>query len=67
MVKMENTSIIIAQHIHHITLNPYEYVLDENGNLMRFKKISDAKEFLRKHGYKKFNGIKFIREKNNSN
>ena len=63
MVKMQNSSVLIARHIHHITLNPFEYVLDKDGKAIRFKTVADARKFLKRHGYKKFAGIKFIRER----
>ena len=43
--------IIIGRHINGITLNPLEYVLDEDGELMVFETQDKAKDFLREHGF----------------
>lgn len=43
--------IIIGRHINGITLNPLEYVLDEDGELMVFETEDKAKNFLREHGF----------------
>lgn len=38
--------IVIARHINGITLNDYEYLLDENGNVREFKDKREAIDFL---------------------
>lgn len=43
--------IIIGRHINGITLNPLEYVLDDNGDLIVFETEDKAKSFLREHGF----------------
>ena len=43
--------IIVGRHINGITLNPLEYVLNEDGSLMVFETEDKAKDFLREHGF----------------
>lgn len=43
--------IAIGRHINGITLNPLEYVVDDNGELMVFETEDKAKDFLREHGF----------------
>lgn len=43
--------IIVGRHIEEITLNPLEYILDDNNEIMIFNSIKNAKEFLKKHGF----------------
>lgn len=42
--------IIIGRHINGITLNPLEYVLDENDEVMTFPDMKAAHNFLIEHG-----------------
>ena len=42
--------IIVARHIEGITINDYEYLLDENGEVMKFKSKDHAIGYLKKHG-----------------
>ncbi len=42
--------VIIGRFINGITINPLEYVLDDNGDLMVFETEDKAKEFLKEHG-----------------
>lgn len=43
--------IIIGRHINGITLNPLEYILNEDGNPMMFETEDMAKDFLRECGF----------------
>ena len=43
--------IIVGRPINGITLNPLEYLLDDDGNEMLFETEEKAKDFLREHGY----------------
>lgn len=43
--------ICVGKHIGDITLNPLEYLLDDDGELMTFESEDAAKEFLRKNGF----------------
>lgn len=43
--------IIIGRHINGITINPLEYLLDDQGNEMQFESEEKAKDFLKEHGY----------------
>jgi len=42
--------VYVARHINGIALNPFEYLLDEKGNLLLFPSEEDAKAHLRQHG-----------------
>lgn len=42
--------IVIARHQEGISLNPLEYLLDENGSEMEFQNKSEAIEFLKSRG-----------------
>lgn len=42
--------IIVARHIEGITINDYEYLLDENGEVMKFKSKEHAIHYLKEHG-----------------
>lgn len=44
-------SVLIKRPINGITINGFEYVLDENGNEITFDTLKDAKTFLAQHGY----------------
>lgn len=44
-------SVLIKRPINGITINGFEYVLDDNGNEISFDNLEDAKAFLVKHGY----------------
>jgi hypothetical protein len=41
---------IIARPINGISLNGDEYALDENGDVLTFSSVSEAKQFLYEHG-----------------
>jgi hypothetical protein len=44
--------IIVGRHAEGITLNPLEYLLDgEDGEIMKFKDIDEAKAFLKSKGF----------------
>lgn len=43
------SKIIVGRHIDGITINPLEYLLDDNGKPMVFESEERAKEFLRTH------------------
>jgi len=42
--------IIVGRHIEGITINPLEYILDENECVMQFINKSEAIAYLKKHG-----------------
>ena len=42
--------IIVGRHINGITLNDLEYLLDENGDIMKFKSKEHAISYLKKQG-----------------
>ena len=52
--------IVIRRHEEYITLNPFEYLLDDKGELMEFKSIEHAKDFLRTKGCDEFDGLCFV-------
>jgi len=39
--------VIVGRHINGITINPLEYLLDENGGVMKFASEGAAKAFLK--------------------
>ena len=43
--------IVIGRHINGIVLNPLEYVMNDNGDLVVFETEDKAKDFLREHGF----------------
>lgn len=43
--------IIVGRFINGITINPLEYILTDNGDLMVFETEDNAKGFLREHGF----------------
>lgn len=43
--------ICVGKHINDITLNPLEYLLDGDGELMTFASEDVAKNFLRGNGF----------------
>lgn len=43
--------IIVGRHINGITLNPLEYLLDDEGDPMTFESEEKAKEFLAEKGF----------------
>lgn len=43
--------IAVGRHIEGITLNPLEYLLDEEGDLMTFESEEEAKEYLKEKGF----------------
>lgn len=44
-------SVLIKRPINGITINGFEYVLDDKGNEIAFDTLEDAKVFLAQHGY----------------
>jgi len=42
--------IIVGRHINGITINPLEYILDDDGNEMEFENEEAAKDFLKQQG-----------------
>ena len=42
--------IIVGKHIHGVTINPLEYILDDNGRVKKFIDKNKAKAFFREHG-----------------
>lgn len=42
--------IIVARHIEGITINDYEYLLDENGDVMKFRTKEHAISYLKENG-----------------
>lgn len=42
---------VISRPIEGVTINGKEYILDEDGELMKFDSIGKAKEFLAGYGY----------------
>ena len=42
--------IIVVRHIEGITINDYEYLLDESGEVMKFKSKEHAIHYLKEHG-----------------
>lgn len=43
--------IRIGRHINGVILNPLEYLLDENDEIMYFDHYHEADQFLLDHGY----------------
>ena len=43
--------IVVGKHINDISLNPLEYLLDDDGNFMEFDDEEKAKEFLKCKGF----------------
>ena len=43
--------VIIGRHINGITINPLEYLLDDNGDVMEFNSNESAKSFFREQGF----------------
>ena len=43
--------IIVGRHINGITINPLEYLLDDDGNEMEFTSKAAAQKFLKEHGF----------------
>jgi rubrerythrin len=43
--------IILGRHINGITINPLEYLLDDNDEVMEFVSGDTAKEFLKEKGF----------------
>ena len=42
--------VIIGSHINGITINPLEYILDEDDDVMEFNSKEEAISFLKDHG-----------------
>jgi len=43
--------IIVGKHINDITINPLEYLLDDDGDVREFKNEESAKIFLKDNGF----------------
>lgn len=43
--------IAVGRHINGVTINPLEYLLDDEGDLITFESEEKAKEFLAENGY----------------
>ncbi len=43
-------SVVVGRHIGGVTLNPLEYLLDGDGELMEFRSERDARAYLKEHG-----------------
>lgn len=43
--------IVVGRHINGITINPLEYLLDEEGEPLVFESEEKAKEFLAEKGF----------------
>jgi hypothetical protein len=56
------TFVLVYKHINGITINPREYLLDEEGELLRFHTERDAKYYLESKGITDLEGIYFERE-----
>jgi len=52
-------SVIVGRHPHGVVLNPLEYLLDDDGNLLKFDTQEDAIQFLAEHGVTEFDGFVF--------
>lgn len=52
--------VIIGKHPEGITLNPMEYLLDDDNNVMLFESKSAAKTFLVENDVLDHDGIYFI-------
>lgn len=44
-------SVVVGRHIDGITLNPLEYLLDDEGDLMTFDSEEQAKLYLKSQGF----------------
>ena len=55
--------IVISRHINGITLNPREYLLDKKDQVLGFESAEKAKQYLRQHGVKRFDGFYFERQR----
>lgn len=45
------TGVVVGRHINGITINPLEYLLDEEGEPLVFESEEKAKEFLAEKGF----------------
>lgn len=52
----------VGRHEENITINNLEWLLTNEGEVMTFFTINEAKAFLLENGIKDFEGIKFIEE-----
>lgn len=43
--------IVIGRHINGITINPLEYLLNDDGTIKEFENKAKAVEFLRENGF----------------
>ena len=59
------SAVTVGRPINGISLNGVEWILDENGDAMRFGSVREAKQFLREHGITDFSGILFEMESEN--
>jgi hypothetical protein len=51
---------VIARLINGITLNGYEFVLDNNGKIQKFSSKKAAEQFLLENNITDFNGLYFV-------
>jgi len=43
--------VIVGKHINGITINPLEYLLDDDGEALEFVNMKTAKAFLKEKGF----------------
>ena len=41
--------VMVGRHMNGITLNPLEFVLNDDGDVMMFDTVQEAKDFLTSH------------------
>ena len=58
-IRKTTSGIVISRHINGITLNPREYLLDKKDRVLEFESVEKAKQYLRRRGVKKFDGLHF--------
>jgi len=49
--RIEKMKVVIGRHINGITINPLEYLLDEDEEPMIFESEEIAKDFLKEKGF----------------
>lgn len=50
-MRNDMSGIIVGRHINGITLNPLEYLLDDNNEPMIFDSEKEVKDFLKSKGF----------------
>ena len=55
--------IIVGRHIEGISINPLEYILDDNGDAKEFINKKEAVKFLKENGFSKEDIYWFVFEK----